>query len=433
MARDESRHKAPPTVSESLDLTRRLTEQRDSGLSESVSTVVPPPESTVRVYWTAFIGLFFDYYDLFLFIYLEKTLATDFALSASASNALQFTGLAGVGAGALLFGFLADRFGRGRMMLAVFAVYAVGIAGLSLAWDFNSLLVFRLLASLALGAEWGISHTYLAERVTHVRRYRWSALLQFSILGGLLAALVTRYALPVVGWRALFAASIVPVAVLSGVRWRMLMNADSTAGAALRRDSDQASRGKPAPTVVKPTANSRNARRFAGCFALASLTIASGTINIFFAKELPQSAWHTVLFWGNVAPGMLLGAWLVRKHGVSAALLLYGVALVALSLGAWCSPWSQRKLAFALVLPLLNGIPFGLMGALFNEMFSAYRTMLSGAAYNLGRILAGFAPVLLTAFGLNEGGRYFIFTAVTGLGVCLLARWLPVPGPLSQE
>ena len=46
---------------------------------------------------------------------------------------------------------------------------------------------------------------------------------------------------------------------------------------------------------------------------------------------------------------------------------------------------------------LLNGVPFGLMGAFFNEVFGEYRTMLSGAAYNLGRILAGFAPALITA------------------------------------
>lgn len=408
-----------------------MTEATESGLSEFVSVVVEKSESTVRVYWTAFIGLFFDYYDLFLFIYLEKTLVAEFSLSTAASNALQFTGLAGVGLGALVFGFLADRFGRGRMMLVVFGVYAVGIAGLSLATGFGSLLTFRLLASLALGAEWGISHTYLAERVSHAQRYRLSALLQFSILGGLLAALATRYALPVVGWRGLFGASIGPVAVLAAVRWRMLAGESSAVGGALCPDSARASRPKAAPAVSESVPGP--ALRFAGCFALASLTIASGTINIFFAKELPQSVWHTVLFWGNVAPGMLLGATLVRTRGVRMALLIYGCGLMALSLGAWLSPWSQRKLAFALVLPLLNGIPFGLMGALFNETFTSYRTMLSGAAYNLGRIFAGFAPVLLVALGLNEGGRYFGFTAAAGLGVCLLALGLHVPRPSSQD
>ena len=173
------------------------------------------PTSALRVYWTAFIGLFFDCYDLYLFIYLEKVLAKEFALTAPQSGWLQFTGLAGVGLGALIFGYLADRFGRGRMMLAVFGVYVAGIAGLSLAWSYESLVAFRLLASLSLGAEWGISHTYLAERVSGERRYRFSALLQFSILGGLLAAMMSRYALPVVGWRWLFAGSIVPRRLLT--------------------------------------------------------------------------------------------------------------------------------------------------------------------------------------------------------------------------
>ncbi|MBI2812915.1 MAG: MFS transporter [Opitutae bacterium] len=363
--------------------------------------MVKAPESAPRVYWTAFIGLFFDYYDLYLFVYLEKVLAREFALSTTQSGWLQFTGLAGVGVGALVFGYLADRLGRGRMMLAVFGVYAAGIAGLSLAWSHESLLVFRLLASLSLGAEWGISHTYLAERVSGERRYRFSALLQFSILGGLLAALMSRYALPVVGWRWLFAASIVPVVALSALRWR-----------ALSGEISPMSRASSLPQAIQV-----NWRPFLLCLGLASLTIASGTMNVFYAKELPQSPVYTVLFWANVAPGMLLGAGVVQRWGVARALMLYAGGLLALSTICWLGVSTRSGLAFALVLPLLNGIPFGLMGAWFNEVFTGYRTMLSGAAYNLGRIFGGFAPVLITGLGLQEGGRYFLFSALLGLGV----------------
>ncbi len=366
--------------------------------------------STSRVYWTAFIGLFFDYYDLFLFIYLEKVLAAHFALGGAASNALQFTGLAGVGLGALGFGWLADRFGRGRTMLAVFGVYLLGIAGLSLAWSYGSLLGFRLLASLALGAEWGISHTFLNEQVGRERSYRFAALLQFAILGGLLAALASRYLLPAWGWRWLFAASLVPVALLSVARWRMLANGPA---------------GERRETGGLGAVLAANLRPFLCCLGLASLTIASGFVNVFFVKELPQSPLYTVLFWVNLAPGMLVGAWIVRRAGVRRALAGYAVALTVLSLFAWGSGWEGRKLAFALVLPALNGIPFGLMGAYFNEVFGRYRTMLSGAAYNLGRILAGFSPVLITALGLHTGGNYFLFTAVLGLGVLVLGAGLP--------
>lgn len=360
-----------------------------------------------RVYWTAFIGLFFDYYDLYLFIYLEKVLAGEFALTAAQSGWLQFTGLAGVGLGALVFGYLADRLGRGRMMLVVFGVYVAGIAGLSLAWSFGSLLGFRLLASLSLGAEWGISHTYLAERVDGERRYRLSALLQFAILGGLLAALMSRYVLPVVGWRWLFAGSIVPIVLLSG--WR---------GAALRHREGET---RSTETADLRRALAGNGRRFLLCFGVASLTIASGTMNVFYARDLPQGPLYTVLFWGSVAPGMLLGAWVVRRWGVTRALKLYAGGLVTLSGGAWLSGSARADLVFAVVLPLFNGIPFGLMGAWFNEVFGAYRTMLSGAAYNLGRILAGFAPVLIIALGLHGNGRYFLFSALLGLGVWGLA------------
>lgn len=377
-----------------------------------MSSPTPTPASAARIYWTAFIGLFFDYYDLYLFVYLEKTLATEFALSARQSSWLQFSGLAAVGLGALVFGYLADRLGRGRMMLAVFGVYVAGLAGLSLAWDYGSLLAFRLVASLALGAEWGISHTYLAERVSGARRYRFSALLQFSILGGLLAAMASRYALPAMGWRWLFAASIVPVALLTVFRWSELR---------------QAGTENQRPETAGFWASMRaSGGMFLLCLALASLTIASGYMNVFYARDLPQSPVYTVLFWANVAPGMLFGASVVKYWGVVRALGLYAAGLVALSAGAWLSGSSRAGLAFALVLPLLNGIPFGLMGAWFNEVFPTYRTMLSGAAYNLGRILAGFAPVLIASLGLAAHGRYFLFSGFLGLGVLALAAVIRV-------
>jgi len=377
------------------------------------------------VFWTAFVGLFFDYYDLYLFVYLEKVLAMDFGLTVGASNALQFVGMAGVGLGALIFGWLADRYGRGPIMLVVFGAYVLGVAGISVAWNFESLLGFRLLASLALGAEWGISHAFMSEHVGHERRYRFAAFLQFAILGGLLAALMTRFALPFVGWRWLFALSLLPVMILSAVRWRVL--ATSQVGvfdpAARRSDPKQ----NPADSVAGWM------RPFLQCFGIASLTIASGMVNVFFAKELPQSPFYTVLFWANVAPGMLVGAWIVRRMGVRRALVSYAFGLISLSVFAWASHWEGRKLAFALVLPLLNGIPFGLMGAYFNEVFAAYRTTLSGSAYNLGRILAGFAPVLITALGLHAGGNYFLFTAALGLGVLAIGWTIHEQGVVSPR
>jgi MFS family permease len=384
----------------------------------------PGKPSNARIYWTAFIGLLFDYYGLYLFIYLERELAARFSLTPGASNLLQFVGLAGVGVGALVFGWLADRLGRGRIMLVVFGVYGLGIGGISLAWSFYSLIGFRLIASLALGAEWGISHTFLAERVDRATRYRFAALLQFAILGGLLAALAKFYLLAWLGWRGLFAASIAPVAVLSFLRWRMLA-ADvqgSRVSAEGSRDLHAGTEPNPPPLRRRGRDAFRaNAAPFAVCLGLACLTIASGTINVFFAKDLPQGVLATIVFWFNVAPGMLAGAWIVRRFGVGWALAVYAVALIALSGWAWFSGSPSRALVFALALPLLNGIPFGLMGAFFNEVFGEYRTMLSGAAYNLGRIVAGFSPALIAGLCLRDPANYFIFTAALGAGVLALS------------
>jgi putative MFS transporter len=380
------------------------------------------------LFWTAFIGLFFDYYDLYLFVYLERALVTSFGLSVGQAGLLQFGGLGAVGLGALAFGFLADRFGRQRILAIVFCLYTVALTGLSLAWNFEALIFFRVLASMALGAEWGISHVLIRDNVGPELRYRYSAFLQLAILGGLAAAIASRVALPEVGWRALFAGSIVPVVVLSLIRWRWLAHTDA-------KTESQPNHSRAGEAPLRSVSAGRVTVVFLQCLMLASLTIASGYINLFFAKELPQSVWYTVLFWANIAPGMLLGAWVVRKVGVRVALMIYACILIALSLTAWQQWLPGGKLTFAVVVPVLNGIPFGLMGAYFNEVFVRYRTMYSGAAYNLGRILAGFAPIVITALGLHEGGNYFLFSAALGVAVLSLAPWIKASriGPPVQS
>jgi MFS family permease len=362
-------------------------------------------EPAGRVYWTAFVGLLFDYYDLYLFVYLNHVLVAAFELSDTQSDWSQFVGLAGVGLGSLFFGYLADRLGRRRMLVLVFAVYLIGVAGLSLSWSYGSLLFFRLAASMALGGEWGISHTYMAENLGRRRRYLFSALLQFSILGGLLAWAMQHYALPAFGWRGLFALSIFPIALLSAIRFRSLTSAP------VERQNTG--------SFIRSAIRVRGA--FIACFLLAALTIASGTINLFVAKDLPQSPLFTVLFWANVIPGMLVGTYVVGRMGVRRALVIYGILLAGLSLFALGTEWQYKQYLFALSLPVLNGIPFGLMGAFFNEMFGEYRTALSGAAYNLGRILGGFAPVLVTALALHQEGNYYLFSLALGAAVVVVA------------
>ncbi|MDI1319955.1 MAG: hypothetical protein PSW75_07135, partial [bacterium] len=142
----------------------------------------------------------------------------------------------------------------------------------------------------------------------------------------------------------------VPVAVLSVVRGRVLA-AEGAAEDEPRPSGNWALQ----KTSTLPQAIIANWRPFLLCFGLASLTIASGTMNVFYARDLPQSTLYTVFFWANVAPGMLAGAWVVRRWGVGRALALYAGGLLVLSLAAWLSGSARAGLWFALVLPLLNG------------------------------------------------------------------------------
>lgn len=136
-------------------------------------------------------------------------LQTRFALT---DNALGFTvasALIGTVLGSLVAGAPSDRFGRKPMLLVVAVCYVVSSIGTGLAADWYSLLAFRFLGGLAIGAASVVTPVYIAEVApTHVRG-RLVALNQLNIVFGILLAFLSNYAIarlasPDVAWRWMF-------------------------------------------------------------------------------------------------------------------------------------------------------------------------------------------------------------------------------------
>jgi sugar porter (SP) family MFS transporter len=127
-------------------------------------------------------------------------------------NALGFTvasALIGTVLGSLVAGAPSDRFGRKPMLLVVAICYVVSSIGTGLAADWYSLLAFRFLGGLAIGAASVVTPVYIAEVApTHVRG-RLVALNQLNIVFGILLAFLSNYAIarlasPDVAWRWMF-------------------------------------------------------------------------------------------------------------------------------------------------------------------------------------------------------------------------------------
>jgi MFS family permease len=113
-----------------------------------------------------------------------------------------------------IWGPLADRFGRTRMLAATTLVYAVftGLAAMSHSvWD---LAIFRFIAGIGVGGEWALAGTYVAEAWPEDRRKMGAGYLQTGYYAGFFIAAALNYTVGVhFGWRAMFLCGLFPVVV----------------------------------------------------------------------------------------------------------------------------------------------------------------------------------------------------------------------------
>ena len=159
----------------------------------------------IRLLLTCAAVLFLDGFDTQAIGYVAPALAKDLGLSRGVLGPVFSAGLFGLMIGALMFGPLADRVGRKKII--VFSTLAFGIGALvtSAVQDVNALLAIRFLTGLGLGGAMPNAVALTSEYSPHRRRATMVMVMfcGFSVgaaLGGLLAAAI----IPHFGWRAVF-------------------------------------------------------------------------------------------------------------------------------------------------------------------------------------------------------------------------------------
>jgi MFS transporter, AAHS family, 4-hydroxybenzoate transporter len=161
----------------------------------------------IKLLLTCAAVLFLDGFDTQAIGYVAPALAKEWGLTKAALGPVFSAGLFGLMIGALLFGPLADRIGRKKII--IFSTLAFGIGTLLTAFinDVNTLLLIRFLTGLGLGGAMPNAVAMTSEFSPHRRRATMVMIMfcGFSIgaaLGGLLAAAL----IPQFGWRSVFAA-----------------------------------------------------------------------------------------------------------------------------------------------------------------------------------------------------------------------------------
>jgi len=382
-----------------------------------------------RTLVAAQLGWMLDAMDVMLYSFALTAVRSEFQLSGAASGALAALPLVTSAAGGMLFGWLSDRYGRARALMWSILTFSLLTAFTATAHSVGELVFWRALVGVGLGGEWAAGSVLVAETWPEQHRGKAIGLMQSAwAIGYLLAAVMAAVVLPVWGWRPLFVLGVAPALVTlwmrrgirEPARWRQPSHSIGGAAAALFRAPMRRN------VLLMTALCSCLLFGYWGLFtwlpAYLSSPIDKGGAGLSVVKS---SAWIVPLqvgaFFGYISFGFLADRFGRRPAFLTFVLTTAVLVPVYGLLG--------RNAALLLALGPLVGYfghgYFSVLGAMAADLFPAeLRTTAQGFCYNIGRALAGFAPVTVGALADRQGiGVALAFTAVFFVaGAAMLIR-----------
>lgn len=166
------------------------------------------------------IGYAMDGFDLLILGFMLRAISAELHLTPPQAGSLVTWTLIGAVAGGILFGILSDHYGRVRVLTWTILLFAVFTGLCAFAQGYWDLLIYRTIAGLGLGGEFGIGMALVAEAWPATHRARGCTYVALGWQAGVLvAALVTPLLLPVIGWRGMFLVGLIPGLIAFVVRW----------------------------------------------------------------------------------------------------------------------------------------------------------------------------------------------------------------------
>ena len=167
----------------------------------------------------SFLGWTLDAFDYFLLTFVIVAVSKEFGVDNAKVTYGLFLTLAARPIGALLFGRLADRFGRRPILMLDVILFSLFELATAFSTSITMLLVLRLLFGIAMGGEWGIGASLAMESIPAKSRGLISGLLQSGYpCGFFLAALANWLLFDHIGWRGLFVVGALPALLVLYIR-----------------------------------------------------------------------------------------------------------------------------------------------------------------------------------------------------------------------
>lgn len=348
------------------------------------------------------VGYAMDGFDLLILGFMLTAISADLALSPSQAGSLVTWTLIGAVAGGVIFGALSDKYGRVRVLTWTIVLFAVFTGLCALAQGYWDLLIYRTIAGIGLGGEFGIGMALAAE--AWPARHRAKAASYVALgwqVGVLAAALLTPLLLPYIGWRGMFILGIFPAFVAWYLRAKLHEPEVFVKKAA---STTTASKFESFKLLVKDKAT---AKVSAGIVVLTSVQN-FGYYGImiwmpnFLSKQLGFSLTKSGLWTAVTICGMMLGIWifgqLADRIGRKPSFILFqaGAVISILTYSQLTDP-TAMLIAGAFLGMFVNGMMGG-YGALMAEAYPTQaRATAQNVLFNLGRAVGGFGPVVVGA------------------------------------
>src|SRR5712692_9596495 len=376
------------------------------------------------------LGWMLDAMDVSLYSLVLAHLLRDLAMAKNVAGGLQALTLIASAVGGLLFGFLADRIGRTRSLMASILVYSLASGACGVSQTILQLAIFRTILGLGMGGEWNTGAALIAETWPAEHRGKALGLMQSTwAIGEMFAVAVTALVLPRFGWRAVFFVGILPALAVFWIRRSVpespiwLQHTRQKRGS-LRLLWRKDIRGK---GLLATTMNACGMFGYWGLFtwipAYLSLPVEQGGRGLDLMKT---TTWLLTMGIGKWLGYALFGFFAdsVGRRRSYMAYLIVAAALVPLYGVARTPAW---LLLLGPLVAFFGTGYFSGFSAIVSELFpTEIRATAMGLSYNIGRGVSAAAPavvgLLANRFGL---GSAFFLQAAAFFAAALLALALP--------
>ncbi len=360
------------------------------------------------------LGYAMDGFDLLILGFMLPVIAVDLHLSSTQAGSLVTWTLIGAVAGGIIFGALSDYYGRVKMLTWTILIFAVFTGLCALAQGYTDLLIYRTIAGIGLGGEFGIGMTLVAEAWPASQRARASSYVGLGWqLGVLAAALLTPLLLPLIGWRGMFALGLLPAIVSFFVRRRVEEPA---------LFNERVARGMRKLPFRLLVADGRTTRASIGVAILCSVqNFGYYGLMIWLPSYLSKTFGYSLTksgVWTAVTVlGMAVGIWLfglaADRFGRKPTFLFYQAgAVVMVFVYAHLNTPMALLIGGAAMGVFVNGM-IGGYGALISELYpTEARATAQNVLFNVGRAVGGFGPVAVGALAARYSfGAALVFLA----------------------